>query len=190
MSCSSDDTENEAKINYPITLKFKEVGNATLEYWKGGVLTTVDAINYTNYFDEDNCLNYFDSETDPFCKSTQIVFKNDNDLTFTYNNNSFNTQYTFVNDTLKLIIENKETALGVGNKEQVTIYGSLYKFNVVLEGDQFYSGCGGDEFHKYNFDGQFFLSANDNHSFNINNPEDMGADDEIVFYNQEYILKK
>lgn len=182
-SCNKNDDGASNEVNYPVNLTFKEVGNATLEYWKGGVLTQEDASNYRDYFDV--CLEYFDEETDVYNKSTAITFKNDTDLTLNYGENSVDTKYVFENDTLKLIVDVDKFSLGVGNKEQLIIYGSLYKFDTNDE-----SGCGGDEFHKYNFDGQFFLSAHENHSIGLDNPEDMEEEDEVVFYNREYILRK
>lgn len=184
ISCNKDDDGASSEESYPVTLTFKEIGNSTLEYWKGGTLTLEDPNNYRDYFNEE-CLGYFDEETDVYNKSTEIIFKSDTDLTFGFGDYSTDLQYVFENDTLKLIHESNKIALGVGNKEQLIIYGSLYKFDTNDEG-----GCGGDEFHKYNFDGQFFYSAHENHSIGLDNPEDMEEEDEVVFYNREYILRK
>ena len=184
-ACSSDDDGASSEVNYPVTLTFKELGNSTLEYWKGGVLTMEDASKFRDYFEDEDCLEYFDEETDPYCKSTKIIFKNDTDLTFEFGDFSTDLQYVFENDTLKLIHESNKMALGVGNKEQLMIYGSLYKSNFTET-----APCGGDEFHKFNFDGQFFFSAHENHFISLENPEDMEEEDEAVFYNREYILRK
>src|SRR5690606_27164319 len=116
--------------------------------------------------------------------------KNDSDLTFEFGDYSTDLQYVFENDTLKLIHDSNKMALGVGNKEQLIIYGNLYKFYFTDDEGHTQGGCGGDEFLKYKCDGQFLFHASEKRSISLENPEDMKEEDEVVFYNREYILRK
>ena len=145
ISCNNDDNE-QSTTDYPKTLEYIEEGNSTLEYWLGGELTNQPAENYTNYFDNDNCLNYFNEETDIYCKNTKITFENDNNLVFNYNGIDINSPYEFVQDTLKITVNNQILDLAIGNRSELKIYGNLNKFNSSTN-----SGCGGDEFLKFNF---------------------------------------
>lgn len=187
LSCNKDDNSSaNVALEYPITLTFKETGEATLEYWKGGSLTVLNPNEFTNYFDTQSCLNYFNEETDLYCKQTKLVFLNENKLKFSYNGeDEFELNYHFVNDTLKFDSEGSSIALGVENRERLIIYGNLNKFKSTNR-----SGCGGDEFFKFNFDGQYFLSARPNHDLPFNSPEEMEPNDEVYFYNLQYILTK
>ncbi|WP_369049551.1 hypothetical protein [Tenacibaculum sp. UWU-22] len=177
-------SEEEPTISYPKKLVYSEEGISTLEYWHGGELTNISPEKYINYFDANNCLNYFNDETDVYCKNTQITFENETDLILNYGETNINTSYKFVHDTLKIISNNQTLDLAIGNRNELKIYGSLYKFSNSTS-----SGCGGDEFLKFNFEGQFFLSKSSNHNIKFNNPSEMEANDEIVFYNKEYILR-
>ena len=188
LSCKKNDENSpseEIKIEYPIKLIFKEEGESKLEYWKGGTLKEMPANDYTKYFSED-CLKYFNEETDVFCKNTKITFLDDKKLKLIFDSNKeLNFEYEFINDTLKIVVEKNTIASGVGSIDELKIYGNISKYESENQ-----SQCGGDEYLKHNFNGQFFLSAHENHKLPIDKPEDMNTEDEVVFYNKEYILKQ
>lgn len=186
-SCSKEEP-NTPSIEYPISLTFKKEGISKLEYWKNGVLSEKPASEYLDYFkDKQDCLNSFKEETDKFCKSSKIIFTSDTQLNLSYNERSFELNYEFINDTLKINVNGEKKALAIGSKDKLIIYGNLYRYKTVTEMSSS-EVCGGDEFLKFNFDGSFFISDGVHHKLPIESPEKMGNEDEYVFLNKEYIL--
>lgn len=184
LSCDKEnDIPNKTETKYPIKLVFKEEGNSKLEYWKGGVLTEKPSEKYVDYFKDSECFTYFKTETDNFCKKAEITFLDDSKLILKYSK-EINLDYKFVNDTLKVTLNNETRALGVGDKIGVKIYATLRKVKTST-----FEHCGGNEFFKQNFDGQFFMNINENQNLPINSPKEMKPEDEVIFYIKEYILK-
>lgn len=183
-SVADENTLEENTSIYPISLSYSQIAGSTLVHYKGGVLASTNLEDFDEIFDGTIGLETFNNETEIHCKSTLITFNSASKLTLAYDGASFEHDYFFQNDTLKLQIANDTPALAVGTLERLTIYGSLYYYNIVND-----PISGSESFLKFNFNDQFFLNASDERYQPINGIQEMTQEDEVTFFNRSYRLE-
>ncbi|MDT0621644.1 hypothetical protein [Croceitalea vernalis] len=193
-SCDSESLEDNTIVDevvddvysiYPISLAYKESPGETIVHYVGGELVSNSLEDFNSIFDGTDGLEIFNEETEVYCEGATVTFNTDDELTFEYNNLSFDYNYFFQNDTLKLNLNNQIVDLAIGDKQTLTIYGSLYHFITANE-----SVGSSEAFLKFNFNDQFFFNAREDRYIPITNPQFMDPQDEATFFNKAYRLEE
>lgn len=98
-------------------------------------------------------------------------------------------EYEFKADTLKVMTDDGEIAVGIGNRNEIKYFYNISQFKKMNEGDLTIFKFSGTS-QKLNFDDAFPINNEYKNDMFFKSASEMGSDDKVVFFNKEYILRK